>query len=222
MSSSTEHAAAGTRLASVTPLPVPELRSGDWTRRAGDSALGDTVVEHMASAVAERIKDSAVAQGYAIGWAQGLREAREQVRHEADEARRAERAQHEAAVRGLAEAAEASRARLHAVCAAVEDGAARLAMDVVEALLDRELAAIVDPGEHLVARALALAPAQEGTVHAAPAAVTPDAQATLAEHGLRLVPDPSLGTADVVIDLGEGVVDARISTAVDRLREVLR
>jgi flagellar assembly protein FliH len=216
MSSSTEPAP----LASVTPLPVPELRPRERPHR-WHPALGGPGPALAGPGAADRARDDARAQGYAVGWAQGLREARDLVRAEAEEARQAERAEHDAALRGLAAAVETSQQRLAAACAAVEVGAARLAMDVVEVLLDRELRALVDPGEQAVARALALAPEQTAVVRLAPDAVTAEASAELAARGLRLVADPALGAADVVVDLGDSVVDARLSTALDRLREVL-
>ena len=99
----------------LAPLATPELRTGVWTRFGTSSVLGDAVTEETLSALAETTRTAARSQGYAVGWAEGRRAARD----EADAAARAA----EAARRE----AEDARAREHAAAvAALELAAARL------------------------------------------------------------------------------------------------
>ena len=58
-----------------TPLETPELRSGTWTRFGDRAVLGDAVTETALAALADSSRAVARSQGYAVGWAQGRREA---------------------------------------------------------------------------------------------------------------------------------------------------
>ena len=111
----------------LAPLATPELRTGVWTRFGANSVLGDAVTEETLSALAESTRTAARSQGYAVGWAEGRRAAREQAdavaeateaaRREAEDVRARE---HAAAVAAL----ELAAARLHeavdGLCATVE------------------------------------------------------------------------------------------------------
>src|SRR4051794_29241221 len=67
-------------------LATPELRTGVWTRFGDSNVLGDAVTEETLSTLAESTRTAARSQGYAVGWAEGQRAAREQARIEAEEA----------------------------------------------------------------------------------------------------------------------------------------
>ncbi|HEY1134125.1 MAG TPA: hypothetical protein VGE77_06075, partial [Nocardioides sp.] len=54
---------------------LPELRTGNWTRRGGPGVLGDPVTEELMDALATSTRAAAQSQGYAVGWAQGRRDA---------------------------------------------------------------------------------------------------------------------------------------------------
>src|SRR5688572_17219799 len=59
----------------VGALPTPELRTGHWTRLGSESVLGDLVTESVLGDIADRVRAAATAEGYAVGWAQGRRDA---------------------------------------------------------------------------------------------------------------------------------------------------
>lgn len=204
---------------------MPDLRHGSWTRLGGDSLLGDRVTEGVLGGLAEKVRSASQAQGYATGWAAGRREAaaaaeventRLQQEYDAREARRA--AEHDAAMQALHRAATELRAAVGASVATVEDRAAELAFEVTATLLGREVASVTSA--EVLARALAVLP--EGavaTVRLHPAVVS---AVETADAAVELVADPALGRADALVELPDGgVIDLRIATALDRLREVL-
>lgn len=201
-------------------VPTPELRTGTWTRFGGSSVLGDAVTEQTLSALAESTRSAARSQGYAIGWAEGQRAARAEAL--AESARVAEErgvedalraAEHRAAVDALQNAA----ARLHdAVAGAterVESQASALALALTETIVGA-LAADLDA----VRRALDLAPAA-GLVALR---VNPAALDLAAGVDVTLIPDPTLAHGDALAEYDEHVLDLRITTALERVREVLR
>ena len=171
----------------------------------------------------EATHDTARAQGYAVGWAQGRREAEAAVRAEADELVRAAAA-HEsqrdaelvAALAALREAAGAAHEVLAAACRRVDEQAGALALE-----LTRTLVGVVEPDPaHVLDRVLCLLPEHAvAAVHLHPevAAVAGD----LTEHGLRVVVDPALGRADAVAHADDHVIDLRVDEALARLSEVL-
>jgi flagellar assembly protein FliH len=214
----------------LAPLATPELRTGEWTRFGASSVLGDTVTEETLSALAERTRTAARSQGYSVGWAEGQRAAREEARRHAaaaaDELARAEdrrATEHRAAVAAL----EAAAAHLHdtvaSLSATVEEHASELAWELTEALVGHELRSAT--GADVVRRALQLAP----TEPVARLRLHPDQLAglgaadlaELAERGVEAVADPGLGWADALVEAADHVIDARIGTALDRVREVL-
>ena len=74
-SSSEELVVRADRAAQVTPLSTPDLSAGAWTRLGRPGVRGDAVTEETLSTLADRTRAAAHAQGYAVGWAQGMREA---------------------------------------------------------------------------------------------------------------------------------------------------
>jgi flagellar assembly protein FliH len=205
---------------------MPELRTGDWTRLGNEAVLGDAVTEDTLFALAESARTAARSQGYSVGWAEGQRAAREAARAEAAEAeqrrlaaetRRAQ--EHADAVAALAVAATHLHESVAATCARVEEQAATLAWEVVTALVGREL--VSADGVDVVQRVLALMPAEP----IAAVRVHPDDVATayaLTDAGVRVLPDPSLARGDVLAEADDHVLDLRVSTALDRVREALR
>ena len=106
----------------------------------------------------------------------------------------------------------------------MEDVIAAAALELAEAVVGREVAASTDPGRDALARALALTPgAAEVTVH-----LNPDDLARLGDVSELLngvdasfVGDHLLGSGDCLVDVGRRRLDARIASALDRVREVL-
>jgi flagellar assembly protein FliH len=217
--------AGSARVSSVQPR---ELRTGSWTRLGSTTVLGDAVTEHTLAGLVEEAQAAAKAQGYSRGWAEGRRAAEEQaaqqraaVLAEQQRAEQAREAEHRAAVAGLVAAAGRLDQSLALTCRQVEDQALELAARLTEALVGHEVAVAENPGLDAVRRGLALAqgepvlrvrvrPEDRGPALAALSGAT------------AVVPDPTLGRGDVLLDTAEGVIDARISTAVARVVELLR
>lgn len=208
------------RAAGVTALPTPDLPADDWT---DTNQLARTVLGE----VAETARAQAQAQGYAIGWAQGRRDAQaaaaataDQVAQEARaaEARRDE--EHRAAVVALRQAADQVRALLGGLCSAIEEQGTEVALALTEAILGRELSDSTDAD--VVRRALQLMPpAPTATVRLHPAVAASPAVKELTDAGLTITADPALQRDDVLVEADGAVTDLRISTALDRVREAL-
>ena len=195
MNSSTEAAVVrGAAAAGAATLVAPELRSGTWTRLGERSVLGDAVTEQTLTSLAETAQSAARAQGYAIGWAEGRREAAAAAREAAERAaaqvdeleqRRAQ--EHRLALDALMQAAHLLHDSVAAVCASVEDTATELAMDLTEQLVGHELAVSADPGADVMARVLALMPHEPvSLLHLSPADVPVTTAPELAALGVRL------------------------------------
>jgi flagellar assembly protein FliH len=209
---------SSSRTPGLTPLPTPELRAGVWTRFGATTVLGDEVTEQTLHALAESTRTAARSQGYAVGWAEGQRAAREaadqDARAHAETSRLAEEervGEHRAAVRAL----ELAAARLHEtvaeVCGRLESRVSALAGDLTETILG-ELRHDVDA----VRRALALAPEGE------PVAIRVHPSAVAEAAGVRVIADPSLLPGDALVEYDDHVLDLRITTALERVREVLQ
>jgi flagellar assembly protein FliH len=205
-----------------------ELRSGDWTRLGGGSVLGDPVTEHTLTTLAADAQAAARAQGYATGWAEGRHAAEEQAREEqlaaAERWRREEErreAEHRDAVHALLRAATALEQSAAETCARVETHAVRLAAQLTETLVGHELAVAKAPGLGAVRRALALLPGEPvARIRVAPEEASTPELAELAGSAV-VVADPALSRGDALVETDSSVVDARVSTAMQRVLEVL-
>ncbi len=219
---------AGVSAVRALPFAHRELRTGDWTRLGGDAVLGDAVTEHALSALAASARAAASAQGYATGWAEGRRAADEEAHAaelEAAERRRSQderrESEHRAAVQALLDAAASFEESVTVACARVETHAVRLAAQLTEALVGHELALAKSPGLGAVRRALALLPGEPvARIRVAPAEAADPDLAALA-GAVVVVADPTLGRGDALVETDVAVVDARVSTALQRVLEVL-
>lgn len=210
----------------AAPVPLPELRTGDWTRFGSSAVLGDTITEQTLSTLAESTRIAAGSQGYAVGWAEGQRAARAaaqteaaavQAAHELAEARRA--ADHAAAVAALEEAAQQLTRAVSEVCTRIESQASELAWELTQELVGHELAG---PGIDVVRRVLALAPTETVVrvrMHPADAGKALE-DGTLAD--LVVVADPTLDRGDALVETEDHVLDLRLEPALLRVREALR
>jgi flagellar assembly protein FliH len=215
--------------AAFTPLPTPELRSGNLTRFGSAGVLGDSVTELALSGLVEDARVAARSQGYAVGWGEGRRAAAGEAalaRRSAEEEHAAEgalwAARQDEAVRALTRAAQELARATEEAQAQVRGQALELARELTEALVGHELRATPDTAADVVARVLAQRPADAPfVVRLHPDVVGPAQLSELAETGVRLVPDPRLDRADAVIEVEDHVVDLRIRTALERVREVL-
>ncbi len=227
MNSSTDIAIANPGVA--RPAPRPELRTGLWTRLGDDSILGDTATEESLDLLAERARSAARAQGYTVGWAQGRRAAAseaEAAARVADElvrtAEQRREGEHQAAIDALVRAAAGLHEAVSAICDSVAEQATDLALAVTHELLGHELSVLADPGVQVVRRALAAAPpGPTVSVRLHPALVETGAVSDLAALGVAVIGDPSLAPADAIIESDETVIDLRMSTALERLTDVL-
>jgi flagellar assembly protein FliH len=177
---------------------------------------------------------TALAQGYAAGWAEGKRQAADAARAAAEQAAvDAARAVVERtaaldrAVAAVAAAATALERQVAPAVTAAEEAVLRAALTLTETLLGHELAASRSPGEDALRRALALAPAgRPVTVRLHPddlAALTGCGPADRDVDGraVTLLADPRLQPGDAVAECDATTVDARLGPALDRVREVL-
>lgn len=171
--------------------------------------------------------ESAVEEGRAAGFDAGFRAGHlaglEAARAEQDQVT----ADHRARLASVLSSADSAVAdALTRIGEAMETGAratVRAAFAIAEAVVGRELAIAADPGRDAVARALALAPdGVEVSLHLHPqdAASLVDDD-LLPRRGVTVVADPTLRPGDCVGTAGWTTIDARIGTALDRVRAVL-
>lgn len=211
-------------------LAIPELRTGVWTRFGGTGVLGDAVTEQTLATLAESTRAAALSQGYAVGWAEGQRAARtaaqveaeaaEAVRLGAEEERRAE---HRAAVAALELAAVRLHEAVAGLSATVEEQATGLAWDLTRELVGHELRSATGPD--VVRRALELTPTEPAArlrLHPDHVAeLTAADLAALADRGVVAIADPVVAWGDALVECDDHVIDVRVSTAMERVREVL-
>jgi flagellar assembly protein FliH len=179
-----------------------------------------------------RWRGEAEATGYAAGWAQGVREAREaaaadvvRVAQEAARAAEAQQAVVERALYAIGRAADALESRAVPAAHELEEQIVATAFAIAEAVLARELRTAAEPGREALARALDLAPASSPvTVRLNPADRMTIGETELVMDGrtVTLVDDPGLQPGDAVALCDATTVDARLGPALDRVREVLQ
>ncbi len=206
-----------------------DLRGGDWTRFGSPSVHGDPVTQSTLAGIAERSRDAARAQGFAAGWAEGRRVAREQVaesarQHASDLAERTQVlvARQQAAAGALEAATTRCAVTARDVSQQICDQALELALQIAEAVLGRELVTADDPGADALRRALVhVDPEVPLVVRLHP--VDRDAldPLVLAGRSFTVVADPSVDRGDAVVETETNVVDASLSDALARVREVL-
>lgn len=225
MSSSSEpRLLRGAASADAVGVSMPDLRSGHWTRLGDTTVLGDAVTEQLLDTLAESTRQAARAQGYAVGWAEGRREAERAARAAAEAAAeqaaadvRRREAEHRDALAALQQAAALVRERLTEVCRAVDEQAAELALELTRELVGQTAA---NAGRHALQRVAELLPEHPVVRVRLHPDVAPTATGLL-EQGVAVVADPTLGRADAVVEADTHVVDLRVTTALERLREVL-
>lgn len=213
--------------APVAAMPTPELRHGTWTRHGGTAVLGDRVTESLLGRLAEEARAAATAQGYATGWAEGRREAATRAEEEsavrrtaAAEAERRREDEHRAALAALTDAAAQVRATLSDLAAAVEEQGTDLAWAVLTELLGHQLS--VEGGSAVIQRVLRVLPTGPiATVRLHPSVAATTAADDLSTRGVQVRADATLGPADALVEYDGGVVDLRIDSARDRIREAL-
>jgi len=186
--------------------------------------------------LSERVRETARATGYAEGWSQGQHAAQHAARAIAvQQAARVQQAElaREAALRQAlgAVAGAASRLERHAAVdlAALENLVLRAAVELAETLLGRELVATDSAGLDALRRAIALVP-PDGPVtvlvnpedyRVLTGGQEPECEQVHQGRRVTLRPDPGLAPGDAVAECAATTVDARLSSALDRVRQTV-
>lgn len=212
-------------------LHTPELRTGVWTRLGDRSLLGDPITEALLGEVADRARATAEAQGYTVGWAKGKADAEAEIMRNAsqriqdmeavfDEEEQLRLDEHANAMEALAKAAEEVRTQVAVLAERVETQATELAWAVLETLFGRELA--LADGPDVIRRVLAVLPQTPLVqVRLHPDTIAGADLGALYDRGVEIVPDTALAPADAMVSSEGSVIDLRMQSAIDRVREVL-
>lgn len=180
----------------------------DYVLLAGEAKPGAADAEHDA--------------GYAAGYAAGQDTARAEAASEAGRAH----ARLEQALGALGQASHAAVLACAERQDQLEHSVTAFAFELVETLVGRELALSTNPGRDAVARALAAdrsdAPATV-RVHPDDAAALSDldADALRGTRELHIVVDASVDPGGALVEIGEATIDSQISSAVQRVRDIL-
>lgn len=191
-------------------------------------ALTPVTFPYLGRGSGQAAHDTAVAQGHSAGYADGLALARAELaehraRLEAEAA--SARLQAEALLAQRLRVLDAAARALEARTAPVLDQARERILDaafgITEALLGRALADGPTSARNAVARALEGADGEDVRavrLHPADLALLAPGDAP---QGVTLVPDASLGRGDAVAECTNGSIDARLGTALARVRTAL-
>jgi flagellar assembly protein FliH len=205
-------------------VDTPDLATSDRRelRRLSPSTVVTTNYARRSSQIdpVELVRVEAVREGYADGYAEGLAMAYKEATTTKDElSRRAA-----LAVDALALALRLTRETDLAMREELQSAAPRFAFTLVEELLAREMQLANDPGREAIIRALAL---DEGTqlvtVRMHPSDVATLGELTELDLGreVRVFPDPAVELGGALVEVGNAILDARLSTALERVRRVL-
>lgn len=168
------------------------------------------------------------AKGFSSGWAAGQKRASREAAQERtiinDDARRAEEARTEAYVDAMDEIqaiADAVASRDNLVVEEMKAALMAAAVDLAEALLGAELSDAPTRAKAALKRALSMNDPKD----IVKVNMNPQDVETLTSLGVEcpveLVPDPELDPGDAVAYMPEGLLDARLTTAMARAREAL-
>lgn len=179
--------------------------------------------------VLQRAEERARVRGHASGHVAGLRAAeleaatmRAALQAEFDRRNAEGRAQVSDAVAALTRAAAALNARTAPVLAEADSALVAAALALTEALLGRAMDDAAPFARAALDRALGAAGTevvQRVRMNPADLALVPDAVS--AAEGVEFLADPSIDRGDAVAELQHGLIDARLSSALDRARAAL-
>lgn len=199
------------------------LRGADSQCGTSKDALGLDLGDDALRRLDPKRVEEAVAEGRATGYAQGWQAGLVAGQTAAAAELASVREQLALVVGRAAQTIETNLEQADAEWSDLTSQATTLAFAVVEALVGRELALAADPGADAVRRALASVPGGTELV----LRLNPDDAAALATETLpndrecTVVADASLSRGDCVAEAAVTKVDARIASALDRVRAVL-
>jgi flagellar assembly protein FliH len=198
----------GGRADAAAPLSFPAIAMPAWSSRGvGPGGRGFDPEE------VERARLDAAAHGYADGFATGRDEAVAAMRSVASGLL----AELDAAVRSHA-------AREQQALDTLTDGVVDFALQVVEAILGRELELAAQPARDAIRRALRIAP-DRGPVavrlHPSELELLEDLDEVLGGRTVELVGDTGIEPGGCVAHVDGCVIDAQLGPALERVREVL-
>jgi flagellar assembly protein FliH len=176
------------------------------------SARGIVVSPELVESARQEGYAAGFEEGYGAGYAHGIDDAHRHVELLAN------------LVEQLGREADAFAARETTARNEIEEQIAAAAMQIAEVLVGHELAQPDERGRDAIARALALAPVHgDVTARLNPAdiALLGDPATLAPGRVLAIVADPSLTPGDCIVDVASCRIDARISAAIERAREVL-
>jgi flagellar assembly protein FliH len=162
--------------------------------------------------------------GYREGFEDGCAQGRTLAVEEAAQTRAHDTARARTALDALAGAVRAAHEADLRMRAEIQAAAPKLAFALLEELMARELWLATNPGREAVARVLALDEGtQPATIRMNPRDIETlgDIDATLSTREVTLVADANVEPGGAVVDIGKGTLDGQLSTALERVRDVL-
>lgn len=185
--------------------------------------------DHLGLSAAERERLRAKTQGYAEGYAAGMRAVTEQTRAQREQIAAAAAAQtaahdaeQQAAMGALVAAARAFDSRVLPLLESADRSLIESALALAEAVLGYELCEDQNAAAAALERVIGAVDTAEirgVRMHPRTAAALPTGAAETA--GVSIVADPGMAPGDAVADLHEGFIDARITAALRRCHEIL-
>jgi flagellar assembly protein FliH len=166
---------------------------------------------------AERVHD----QAFRAGYAEGQRLASEAAQAAAQQAAAEQQRRLGAGLALLENAALLVRSQLNEELDRLAKVACSLAMALTESILQRELELSSNPGAEAIARALALLPGVDAPAVARLNPADLELLGPLPGTTMSLVADPAVAPGGCVLDTGSTLVDARLETALQRVRAIL-
>ena len=200
-------------------LPTPGARE---LRRFSDEVVVPTTYKNKGPQLdsLESQRAAAARQGYEEGYAEGMQRALAEItRKSAEESQRAA-----FALAALSKAVSAAQESAHKVRSEVQEAAPKLAFELLEALLAREVSLTVNPGYEAIARVLNLdAGSDPVTVWMHPVDIASLGELTESDLGreVNVLPDASIERGGAMVEVGRATLDGQLSHALDRVREVL-
>jgi flagellar assembly protein FliH len=175
--------------------------------------------------VDRQLVDGALADGFRAGYEAGFETGLAEAATAAVDREHARAVQIQSVVAQLGQVAEQLRVREGTAVEQVEYAVANAAYEIAEMLLGRELQLSGSLGRDAILRALQFAP-EDGMVtarlHPDDVATLGDPDAVLPGRALAVVADESLLPGDCIVDVAGCRVDARMSSARERIAELLR